>query len=451
MKEIVNFIKSIGNKPFRPEIKNKIKRMIAGSHPEIFDKFTLNDIIFICLNDLKFEQRTCPVCGKVVHVKNIRQGFQKFCSRDCARKISIKICHQKSISEYGGIGNASEIIKSRSESTNLKRYGNKNASKTEIIKNKIISTNLSVYGVKNPQQNEVVRNKTISTNLKLYGSKTPRQCKEINDKALETTNRLYGGNSPMCSEEVLEKSEQTCIEKFGVPFPLFPVRTDGKINEKFEKLLSDNKDKSFFKLFENDEIVPMFDRAEWNGSGYDKIYKWRCKICGTEFYSPIYGNYHKKCPKCHPIEISSGHESLFEFIKSLTNETILINDRKVISPKELDIFIPSLKVAFEADGNYFHSLKDKFYHQQKSIDCFTKGIRLFHIIEHEWNNNRAEIEKLISVGIFGIKPEENVFEVDGFYPIYKIDDFKIIKIAEPVLKRFGRYEIWDSGKFTFVK
>lgn len=451
MKEISEFIKSIGNKPFRPEIKNKIHEMLMVSHPEIFNDFTVNDIIFIFLNGLELTKRFCPVCGNEIHVKHIRQGFQKFCSRNCARKVSIRICHQKSLTEYGGIGNASQILKSRSESTNLKRYGNKNASKSDKVKNKIISTNLLVYGVKNVQQNESIRNKTISTNMKLYGGKSPRQSDEINKKAIKTTNELYGGNSPMCSDEVLEKSKKTCLEKYKTSFPLFPVRIDGKVNETFEKFLTYERDKSFSRLFENEEIIPLFSREEWFGGGYDKLYKWKCKICGTEFESFKHGKYHKKCPKCHPKEISSGHESLLEFIKSLTNETILINDRNAIYPKELDIYVPSLKIAFEADGNYFHSKKDKFYHQQKTIDCFNKGIRLFHIIEFEWNKNRSKIEDIISLGISGIEPEDDVFEIDGFFPIFKIENCEITKTTKPVLRKFSRYEIWDSGRFVFKR
>lgn len=62
--------------------------------------------------------------------------------------------------------------------------------------------------------------------------------------------------------------------------------------------------------------------------------------------------------------------------------------RNLISNKELDLYIPELNLAIEFNGSYWHSsiYKDKFYHQQKTIECNQKGIRLLHIFEYEWNN-----------------------------------------------------------------
>lgn len=71
------------------------------------------------------------------------------------------------------------------------------------------------------------------------------------------------------------------------------------------------------------------------------------------------------------------------------------HDRKTIDGLELDIYIPSKKLAIEFNGNYWHSdlYKDKYYHQQKTIACAKKGIRLIHIFEYEWED-KATQEKL---------------------------------------------------------
>ena len=60
--------------------------------------------------------------------------------------------------------------------------------------------------------------------------------------------------------------------------------------------------------------------------------------------------------------------------------------RDVISPYELDIYIPDKKLAIEFNGNYWHSdiFKDRYYHQNKTIECAKKGIQLIHIFEYEW-------------------------------------------------------------------
>lgn len=82
-------------------------------------------------------------------------------------------------------------------------------------------------------------------------------------------------------------------------------------------------------------------------------------------------------------------DELTEFIRSVAQGIeIITNTRKVIAPKELDIYIPDRNLAIEFNGNYWHCslAKDKFYHQNKTIACGKRGIRLIHIFEYEWDN-----------------------------------------------------------------
>lgn len=69
---------------------------------------------------------------------------------------------------------------------------------------------------------------------------------------------------------------------------------------------------------------------------------------------------------------------------------VLNNYRKLISPYELDIYIPEKRVAIEFNGTYWHNdeNKPKDYHFKKSILCEEKGVRLIHIWEYEWENKR---------------------------------------------------------------
>lgn len=76
---------------------------------------------------------------------------------------------------------------------------------------------------------------------------------------------------------------------------------------------------------------------------------------------------------------------------------IKISDRILISPQELDLYIPSHKIALEFNGNYWHSdvYKNETYHQNKTIDCAKQGIQLIHIFEYEWINDSEKILNLI--------------------------------------------------------
>lgn len=88
-----------------------------------------------------------------------------------------------------------------------------------------------------------------------------------------------------------------------------------------------------------------------------------------------------------------------DIISKLTDCEIIRNNRKILHGKELDIYIPSKRLAIEFNGTYWHSIiyKDEYYHQDKLMTCLKHGIRLIHIYEYEWieENSRAKIENLL--------------------------------------------------------
>ena len=99
------------------------------------------------------------------------------------------------------------------------------------------------------------------------------------------------------------------------------------------------------------------------------------------------------CQKCNPpsyLEVSSEEKELQTLILSLYPNAEF-NVRHIISPYELDIYIPELKLAIEYNGLYWHSEnkgKHKHYHINKTIMCRDIGIRLIHIFSDEWVNKK---------------------------------------------------------------
>lgn len=91
------------------------------------------------------------------------------------------------------------------------------------------------------------------------------------------------------------------------------------------------------------------------------------------------------CPKCSS-RVSSGEISMADWLFSVTDD-IVTNSRNIISPYELDVYLPKHNVAIEYCGLYWHSEqqgKDKKYHQRKLNMCTDMGIRLLTIYEDEW-------------------------------------------------------------------
>ena len=104
---------------------------------------------------------------------------------------------------------------------------------------------------------------------------------------------------------------------------------------------------------------------------------------------------------------SNEEKDLLDFIKDLTTEKIISNDKSIINPYELDIYIPSKNLAFEFNGIYYHSnqFKDKMYHYNKTKLCEEKGIRLIHVFEDDWRFKQNIVKSMIksSLGIYDRK------------------------------------------------
>lgn len=93
------------------------------------------------------------------------------------------------------------------------------------------------------------------------------------------------------------------------------------------------------------------------------------------------------CPKCGMVE-SRGEDELYMFVCSIVGSgNVVRNDRSILDGMELDIYIPSLAIAIEYDGCWWHSEamgKGRSYHLKKTELCASKGIRLVHVFEDEY-------------------------------------------------------------------
>ena len=96
-------------------------------------------------------------------------------------------------------------------------------------------------------------------------------------------------------------------------------------------------------------------------------------------------------------------QSEHELVEFIGKDLCLTHDRTVISPYEIDIYVPSKKLGIEFNGSYWHSsiYKDKNYHFNKSKIAEKNGIRLIHIYEYEWNNpvQRKKIELMLNIAL----------------------------------------------------
>lgn len=101
------------------------------------------------------------------------------------------------------------------------------------------------------------------------------------------------------------------------------------------------------------------------------------------------------CPKCvYPY--SKAEIEIYEFIKTLVGENNVVwHDRSILNGKEIDIFIPNMKVGIEYNGLYWHN-RDRNYHINKTEMCNALGINLIQIFEDEYLQNKDIVLSKIS-------------------------------------------------------
>lgn len=122
----------------------------------------------------------------------------------------------------------------------------------------------------------------------------------------------------------------------------------------------------------------------------------KCNDCGR--YFTIEANSFLRGHGCpyHNCNSSIMEKEIGDIIRR-NGYDYITNDRKILDGKELDIYIPSKKIAIEFDGIYWHNElnKSKLYHLNKTIECEKKGIRLIHIFEDEWLTKKSILSSMI--------------------------------------------------------
>jgi hypothetical protein len=109
--------------------------------------------------------------------------------------------------------------------------------------------------------------------------------------------------------------------------------------------------------------------------------------------------------------ISTPQVILSKILEKIFGNDYMYNTRKIINPYELDIYFPSIKLAFEYDGKAWH-LNDKI---NKVDICYRKGITLIKIKErnrnYELDIKQQLVENLNIIGKFKKIDEKTIFDI----------------------------------------
>lgn len=207
------------------------------------------------------------------------------------------------------------------------------------------------------------------------------------------------------NKERINKIKETCIKKYGVN------------NPQKSNLIRNNRNKT-----EQQNIIKKYNNIiEETILNYNyKNFTCYCPICQNKFeidkdlfYNRVITHKTKVCIICNPISnTGSGKQlQLRNYITKIYNSNIVYNDKNILNGKEIDIYLPDLKLGFEFDGTYWHA-DPRFYKEtdiiehkkitakeiwerdiEKNVLCEKLGIQLVRVKEYDWINNN-EYEKL---------------------------------------------------------
>ncbi len=251
----------------------------------------------------------------------------------------------------------------------------------------------------NPFSRETVKKKIKQTNLEKYGVINPMFCDAIKEKLKITNLQKYGLENSFQREDIKEQIKQTNLEKYGVEH----LYQSEEIKQKFKNSRKITAFENFQNICLNLGYTLLCDFEHYIGT--NNIYQVQCKKCGNIFNTRYDdGKLISRCFVCEPRKFppirSKKEIEVYDYVSSIYKGKVISNDRTVIGPQEIDIFLPDLKLGFEFDGTYWHSLKSDNYHKHKDELGLKSGVKIYHIDEVDWDNKQQEVKNFIFSLIF---------------------------------------------------
>ena len=158
------------------------------------------------------------------------------------------------------------------------------------------------------------------------------------------------------------------------------------------------------------DVLPSSSKKVW----------WLCEK-GHEWQATINNRQKRNCPECSKErQVSFPEKAIFYYVSKIFKDTIENYRPEFLKGKEIDIYIPQLKLGIEYDGEYYHT--DSNLDLTKDTICKENNVELIHIREpkcpliQEFNSviytmksrNDNEYEKAIEYIFSYIKAEKQL-------------------------------------------
>lgn len=237
----------------------------------------------------------------------------------------------------------------------------------QSIQNKLKKTSTDKYGVEHHMKLSSQKCKVRTTNLEKYGVEFPLQNSDIKTSARQK----YLSKSTSEIELIRKSTQNTLLRKYG-------VTAASRIHlsqTTLEILDNEEKFRNYVNGLTRKEATDSLDISDYT------LYLYSIKYNASDLFAR---------PAMSAFELEVG-----KFIEEL-GLTIDRNNRTIIPPKELDIYIPEKNIAIECCGLYWHAEKSagrlRDYHVDKFTECNEKNILLITIFEDEWTAQQQQVK-----------------------------------------------------------
>jgi hypothetical protein len=241
------------------------------------------------------------------------------------------------------------------------------------------------------------KNKIKKTNLERYGTECILALDKYKDIIKETNLKRYGVENPMSLDSIKEKQRNSVYDKYNVynVNDLPEIRASQMDNPEYSERVLDfekNPDKHLDILLKsvNRDYITYNDLKEYLHLSISVISK---KVINMGLKDRF------------KLKSSTMEDELYDILLNIIpDSTIIRNDRTIINPYEIDLYLPDFKIGFEcnptsthnsSNGIYNNEPKPRSYHKMKTDLAEENGIFIFHVFGYEWTNNREKIISMI--------------------------------------------------------
>lgn len=351
----------------------------------------------------------CQQCGVKLgddSFISLVKGYRMYCGASCSSTANVpmttkhfnsdefKVKRKEALIERYGTDSLISINREKAIKSTQESLGVDYPLQSKEIRDKVKTNLKERYGVDNVMHIPSTVEKIRATFMSNYGVPHVLQNKDILEKQQNTMMDRYGAKTTFQTEDYIKNNTQKLVDRYGVDNPMKHEVFKNKSvkNRRIDYINSGKFDTRNQKIKSNCH-VELVSTPEDYIEGKPVLWK---HVCGTVYEENFCTDYFiNSClnPECK--RQSYPQRAIYEYVKTLVpTSSIRVNDRSVIPPNELDIFIPSRNLAIEMDGVYWHQFEKEGIN--KVSRCANLGIELLHVTDFSWYKNKTIWESIIA-------------------------------------------------------